>query len=32
MLRHNGASEAKFQVLFGVDTCPHGDSLNSNEE
>lgn len=28
MLRHNGASEAKFQVLFGVDTCPHGDTLN----
>ena len=28
MFRHNGASEAKFQALFGVDTCPHGDTLN----
>jgi len=28
MFRHNGASEAKFQALFGVDTCPHGDTLD----
>ena len=28
MLRHNGASEEKFQTLFDVDTCPHGDTLN----
>lgn len=28
MFRHNGASEAKFKALFGVDTCPHGDTLN----
>jgi hypothetical protein len=28
MLRGNGASAAKFQTLFGVDACPHGDTLN----
>jgi len=28
LFRRNGASEAKFQTLFGVDTCPHGDTLN----
>jgi hypothetical protein len=28
MLRENGPSAAKFQALFGVDTCPHGDTLN----
>jgi len=29
MFRRNGASEAKFQTMFGVDTCPHGDTLNT---
>jgi hypothetical protein len=28
MLRGNGPSAAKFQALFGTDTCPHGDTLN----
>jgi hypothetical protein len=28
MFRENGPSEAKFQALFGTDTCPHGDTLN----
>jgi len=28
MFRGNGPSEAKFQALFGVETCPHGDTLN----
>lgn len=28
-LRDNAASAAKFQALFGVDECPHGDTLNS---
>jgi hypothetical protein len=27
-LRDNAPSEAKFQALFDVETCPHGDSLN----
>jgi hypothetical protein len=29
MFRHNGPSEAKFQALFGTDTCPHGDTLDA---
>lgn len=28
MLRENGPSGAKFQALFEVETCPHGDTLN----
>ena len=28
LLRGNGPSEAKFQMLFNVDTCPHGDTAN----
>lgn len=28
-LRGNGPSAAKFQALFGVETCPHGDTLNA---
>ena len=28
MLRQNGPSSAKFEALFGVQTCPHGDTLN----
>ena len=28
LLRGNGPSAAKFQALFGVDNCPHGDTLN----
>jgi len=28
MFRGNGPSEAKFQALFDVETCPHGDTLN----
>jgi hypothetical protein len=28
-LRGNAASAAKFQALFGVDECPHGDTLNA---
>jgi hypothetical protein len=28
MLRQNGPSAAKFQTLFHVDTCPHGDTLD----
>lgn len=28
LFRSNGPSEAKFQSLFGVETCPHGDTLN----
>jgi hypothetical protein len=27
-LRKNGPSAAKFQALFGTDTCPHGDTLD----
>jgi len=27
MFRRNGASATKFQELFKVDTCPHGDTL-----
>ena len=27
-LRDNEASQAKFQALFGVETVPHGDTLN----
>ena len=26
--RENGPSAAKFEALFGVETCPHGDTLN----
>ena len=29
MFRGNGPSEAKFQALFGVESCPHGDTLNA---
>jgi hypothetical protein len=28
LLRGNGPSAAKFQALFDVETCPHGDTLN----
>ena len=28
MFRGNGPSAAKFQALFGVETCPHGDTAN----
>ena len=29
MFRGNGPSAAKFQALFGVETCPHGDTANT---
>jgi hypothetical protein len=29
MFRGNGASAAKFQTLFNVDQCPHGDTLDA---
>jgi hypothetical protein len=29
MLRGNGPSAAKFQALFGVENCPHGDTVNA---
>jgi hypothetical protein len=29
LLRGNGPSAAKFQALFGVADCPHGDTLNA---
>jgi len=28
LLRENGPSAAKYQVLFGVESCPHGDTLD----
>ena len=28
MLRHNEPSSAKFHALFGIETCPHGDTLD----
>jgi hypothetical protein len=28
LLRENGPSAAKYRVLFGVENCPHGDTLN----
>lgn len=28
LLRGNGPAAAKYQLLFGVETCPHGDTLN----
>jgi hypothetical protein len=28
LLRGNGPSGAKFQALFGVESCPHGDTAN----
>jgi hypothetical protein len=28
MLRQNGPSSAKFQALFDVETCPHGDTID----
>ena len=28
LFRRNGPSEAKFKVLFDVERCPHGDTLN----
>jgi hypothetical protein len=29
LFRSNGPSAAKFQALFGVETCPHGDTVNT---
>jgi hypothetical protein len=29
LFRGNGRSAAKFQALFGVETCPHGDTVNA---
>ena len=29
LLRGNGPSAAKFQALFGVEGCPHGDTVNA---
>lgn len=29
MLRQNGPSSAKFEALFRVESCPHGDTLNA---
>ncbi len=29
MFRGNGPSAAKFQALFGTETCPHGDTLDA---
>jgi hypothetical protein len=29
LLRGNGPSAAKFQALFGVESCPHGDTVNA---
>jgi hypothetical protein len=29
LLRGNGPSTAKFQALFGVESCPHGDTVNT---
>lgn len=29
MFRHNGPAEANFQALFGPDTFPHGDTLDT---
>jgi len=29
LLRDNGPSAAKFQALFGVESCPHGDTVNA---
>jgi hypothetical protein len=29
MFRGNGPSAAKFQALFGVESCPHGDTVNA---
>jgi len=29
LLRGNGPSAAKFQALFGVESCPHGDTVNT---
>jgi len=28
LLRGNGPSAGKYQILFGVESCPHGDTLN----
>ena len=28
LLRENGSSATKYQLLFGVERCPHGDTLN----
>ena len=30
MLRHNGPSSAKFEILFATDTCPHGDTIDES--
>ena len=29
LLRGNGPSAAKFRALFGVESCPHGDTVNT---
>jgi hypothetical protein len=29
LFRGNGPSAAKFQALFGVESCPHGDTVNT---
>jgi hypothetical protein len=29
LFRQNGPSAAKFKALFGVETCPHGDTLDA---
>lgn len=29
LLRHSGPSSAKFHALFGIETCPHGDTLDA---
>jgi hypothetical protein len=29
LLRGNGPSAAKFRALFGVESCPHGDTVNA---
>lgn len=32
LLRRNGPSAAKYQILFGVASCPHGDTLTYTYE
>ncbi len=32
MLRQNGPSSAKFQALFDVETCPHGDTVDETSK
>jgi hypothetical protein len=31
VLRHNGPSSAKFQAVFDVETCPHGDTIHRTD-